>query len=222
MMALRDRFRGIHPGDGEQRSHAQHGFSLLELMITLAIVLIMATAATFTLQPAIKQARDTAAYDTALMALRNTRQQAIAQRKQFIVAFAAPGTITISYQGVAIPVNPAPVVIQTITLPPDIQFTTQGGMPTSPATVPDGFGNGTTAIDFGEGLAIGTQTSVMFMPDGSSQDATGLGYYNSGVLYIGRSGELQSMRAITVFGTTGRIRGWRLAQQAGGPTWIQQ
>jgi hypothetical protein len=33
---------------------------------------------------------------------------------------------------------------------------------------------------------------------------------------------LQSMRAITVFGTTGRVRGWRLVQQAGGPTWVQQ
>jgi hypothetical protein len=31
-----------------------------------------------------------------------------------------------------------------------------------------------------------------------------------------------SMRAITVFGTTGRIRGWRLLKPGGGPQWSQQ
>lgn len=194
----------------------------MELMITLAIVLIMTTVTLVTMQPAMKQARDANAYDTTLMALRSYRQKAIAQRQRYIVAFTAPGTITISYWGIAVPVNPAPVVVQTLTLPPDIQFQVQAGMPNSAATVPDGFGSGITAIDFGQGLGAGSQNAVMFMPDGTSQDAAGLGNYNSGVLYLGRTGELQSMRAITVFGTTGRVRGWRLVQQAGGPTWVQQ
>ena len=223
MMALQDRFHGGNsPRNGGTSLRAQRGFSLMELMITLAIVLIMTTVTLVTMQPAMKQARDTNAYDTTLMALRSYRQKAIAQRQRYIVAFTAPGTITISYWGIAVPVNPAPVVVQTLTLPPDIQFQVQAGMPNSAATVPDGFGSGITAIDFGQGLGAGSQNAVMFMPDGTSQDAAGLGNYNSGVLYLGRTGELQSMRAITVFGTTGRVRGWRLVQQAGGPTWVQQ
>lgn len=204
------------------RRHAQRGLSLLELMITLSIALIMAGVTYFSIQPALKQERVASAYDTTLMALRHYREVAIAQRQRYIVSFAAPGTITISYWGVGVPVAPAPVVVQTLTLPPDVQFAVQAGMPNSPATVPDSFGSGITAIDFGQGLGLGSQTSVMFMPDGSSQDALGLGNYNSGILYIGRQGELQSMRAITVFGTTGRIRGWRLNQTAGGLVWVQQ
>jgi len=222
MMALQDRFRGNSPRGMGLRSRAQGGFSLLELMLTLGIILILSGVTFYSLQPALKQARVTTAYDTTLMALRNTRQLAVTQRKRYIVAFAAPGTITISYWGKGVPVDPAPVVVQTYNLPVDVQFTVIAGQPTAPTAVPDGFGGGTTAIDFGQALAIGTQPSVMFMPDGSSQDALGLGYYNSGVVYVGRPGELESMRAVTVFGTTGRVRGWRLAQQAGGPTWVQQ
>jgi hypothetical protein len=86
--------------------------------------------------------------------------------------------------------------------------------------VPDGFGAGTVAIDFDQGMGLGSQDYVMFMPDGSSQDL--LGNWNSGVLYMGRAGDLYSSRAITVFGATGRIRGWRLYLQAGVNTWVQQ
>ena len=38
-----------------------------------------------------------------------------------------------------------------------------------------------TAIDFDQGMGLGSQNYIMFMPDGSSQDT--LGNYNSGVLY---------------------------------------
>lgn len=222
-MTLQDRSHDRNSlGAGARASHPQQGFSLLELMITLSIALIMVGTVFFSLQPSLKQSHVTSAYDTSLMTLRNYRELAIAQRKRYIVAFTAPGTITISYWGVAVPVAPPPVVVQTLTLPTDVQFAVQAGIPNSPATVPDSFGSGTTAIDFGQGLGLGSQNAVMFMPDGSSQDSAGLGNYNSGILYIGRPGELQSMRAITVFGTTGRIRGWRLVQQAGGLVWVQQ
>jgi len=196
------------------------GFSLLEMMMVVLILMLTCGIGFITLQPALKQAHVDSAYDTTLMALRNYRSRAITERKRYIVAFTAPGTITISYWGVGVPVNPAPVIVSTLTLPPDVQFVVQAGMPTSPATVPDGFGNGGTAVDFDQGVGLGSQNYVMFMPDGSSQDT--LGNLNSGVLYLGRPGDLLSMRALTVFGSTGRIRGWRLNKPAGGAQWSQQ
>ena len=57
-------------------------------------------------------------------------------------------------------------------------------------------------------MGLGSQNYIMFMPDGSSQDT--LGNYNSGVVYLTRPGDLYSSRAVSVFGTTGRVRGWRL------------
>ncbi len=45
-------------------------------------------------------------------------------------------------------------------------------------------------------MGLGSQNYIMFMPDGSSQDT--LGNLNSGIVYLGRPGELWSMRAVTV------------------------
>ena len=60
----------------------------------------------------------------------------------------------------------------------------------------------------------------MFLPDGSAHDL--LGNLNNGILYLARNGDLYSSKAITVFGSTGRVRGWRLVSQAGAATWIEQ
>ena len=54
---------------------------------------------------------------------------------------------------------------------------------------------------------------MIFYPDGSAQDD--LGNFNSGVIYLTRPGDLYSSRALSIFGTTGRIRGWRLYLQSG-------
>jgi prepilin-type N-terminal cleavage/methylation domain-containing protein len=192
------------------------GFTLLEMIVTIAIGLVMAGVTFIALMPLFKENHVDAAYDTTLSVIRNYRTLSITQSKRYILTFTAPGTITVQYWGVGVPVSPAPVTVATFTLPPDIQFAVQAGFP---AAAPDGFGAGATAIDFDQGMGLGSQNYIMFMPDGSSQDT--LGNYNSGVIYLTRAGDLYSSRAVSVFGTTGRIRGWRLYPQ-GGNTWTQQ
>src|SRR3984957_9601211 len=199
------------------KSGKARGFSLLELMIVIAIGLTMAGVTFMALMPLFKENHVDAAYDTTLSVIRNYRNQSITQSKRYILTFTAPGTITVQYWGVGVPVSPAPVTVATYTLPPDIQFAVQAGFP---ASGPDTFGTGGTAIDFDQGMGLGSQNYVMFMPDGSSQDT--LGNYNSGVLYMTNpTANVYSSRAIDVWGTTGRIRGWRLYNQSGN-TWVQQ
>jgi prepilin-type N-terminal cleavage/methylation domain-containing protein len=196
----------------------QRGFSLLELMIVIAIGLVMAGVSIMALMPLYKENHLDSAYDTTLSVIRSYRSQSITQSKRYIITFTNPGTITVQYWGVGVPVSPAPVQVAQYTLPTDITFAVQAGFP---AAAPDGFGTGITAIDFDQGMGLGSQDYVMFMPDGSSQDT--LGNYNSGVLYLTQSGSnIYSSRAIDVFGTTGRIRGWRLYNVAGTNTWEQQ
>ena len=197
-------------------SRKHRGFSLLELLIVIAIGFTMAGVTFMALMPLFKENHVDQAYDTTLSVIRNYRNQSITQSKRYIITFTAPGTITVQYWGWAVPVSPAPVTVATFTLPPDIQFAVQAGFPT---TAPDGFGTGVTALDFDQGMGLGSQNYVMFMPDGSSQDT--LGNYNSGVLYLTRTGDVYSSRAISVFGTTGRVRGWRLYNQSGNK-WVQQ
>ena len=193
------------------------GFSLLELMIVMAIGLTMAGVTFMMLMPLFKSNHVDQAYDQTLSVIRNYRNQSITQSKRYILTFTAPRTITIQYWGVGVPVSPAPVTVGTYTLPQDISFAVQAGFP---AAAPDAFGTGVAAIDFDQGMGLGSQAYIMFMPDGSSQDT--LGNYNSGILYITNPTSLYSSRAIDVWGTTGRIRGWRLYNQGGTNKWVQQ
>jgi hypothetical protein len=41
------------------------------------------------------------------------------------------------------------------------------------------------------------------------------------VVYLGRPGSLMTCRAVTLWGYTGRLRGWRLNQTAGVWGWSQ-
>ena len=226
MTSLHDRSRGLSlPGNGAFVSGKESGFSLLEMMMVIAIIIILTGITAITLQPMLKQDHVNAAYDSVLMTLRNYRSRAITERKRYIVSFAAPGTMTISYWGVnAGGPAPPPVVVQTVALPTDIQFMVQAG---TPGTAPDGFGSAQAAIDFGYGTPEGNGLNyVMFMPDGTAQDqlnpAGGPANLNNGIVYFGRPGELSSMRAITVWGASGRVRGWRLYTPTSGANWSEQ
>jgi hypothetical protein len=185
-------------------------------------------------QPALKDARANQAYQDLLMPLRVARQRAIAERKQYIVCFgvAAPaGALTPLGAPTAQSIQvfrwdagtalSSAAQISNISLPTDMQMQVMAGLPNTAATVPDGFGNGVLAIDFDQGVAGGgIKNQVMFMPDGSAHDVNG--NWNSGIVYVLRPGDLYSARAVTLYGATGRIRGWRLLSSPGGPQWFQQ
>jgi len=209
-------------------SRRQDGFSLLELMITVSFGLVMAGVTFIAVRPMLNQSHMNSAYDTTLMALRNTRNLAITQAHEYYLVFNPAGfpagTIQVEYQPPAIGNGAAPPLLQVITysIPSDVTFGVQTGFP---ANAPDGFGTGANAIDFGQGLAGAPMNYVIFMPDGSSQAgvADSSGAYNSGVVYLTRPGDsIFSSRAVSVWGATGRIRGWRLNQPAGVATWVQQ
>jgi prepilin-type N-terminal cleavage/methylation domain-containing protein len=204
----------------------QRGFSLLELMITVSVGLILAGTSFMALQPILLNTHLNSGYETTLMVLRNTRNQAITQGHQYQINFNpagyAAGTLLVQYQppsvgGIAPPIQN----VMTYTIPPDVSFALHG----YPANAPDSFGSGLNAIDFESVAQPGVPLNppyLVFMPDGSAQDNLG-NLLGSGVVYITRpAGNVYASKAITVWGATGRVRGWYLNQQAGGPTWVQQ
>ena len=203
------------------KSHRGHrrtsGFSLIETLIVLSLMMIASGIFFMSLQPALKDTRVTNAYNATLMTLRRAREQAIAERRVYLVTFnnaVTPNSITITQAATG-------QVTSTITLPTDITFRAEPGIPTTLATTPDHFGTGSPAIDFDQGVAGGAKNVVFFNPDGSAQDINS--NTNNGVIYLARSGSLYTSRAITVWGSTGRLRGYRLYPKAGGGSiWRQQ
>jgi Tfp pilus assembly protein FimT len=221
--------------NAKHRRHRASGFSLLEMMAVLSIVMITSIVSVISLIPVLKQQHVTNAYNTALAAMRLARDNAVSQRTSYSVTFSnsvTPNTITVS------PVLPTGVSIPfqgdqntaTYQLPMDVSFYAATALAAAPP--PDGFGAGANSIDFGytaNGTGSGGAKTVYFCPDGSAQDAEGgagncLGSWDGGVVYIARSGELLSARAVSLWGGTGRIHGWRIypTAVAGGYQWVRQ
>src|ERR1700674_1331587 len=113
-------------------SRKPNGFSLLELVITLSIALILCAVTFINIRPMLNQGHLDSAYDTTLIALRNTRNLAITQSHEYYVNFNpggfAPGTIQIQYQPPAVGgiAQPLQQVI-TYTIPADVSFAVQVG-----------------------------------------------------------------------------------------------
>jgi len=194
-----------------------NGFSLLEMMIVLAIGMTLAGITTIAFVPVMKSQHTTTAYNDTLTTLRRARDQACGDMRIYVVSFTTPGTITVTQNTTS-----GPTLITTV-LPSDITFHVEPGVPVSPTAAPmtpDGLGSAAYAIDFDQGIPPGGDTTIYFYPDGTAQDSSG--NINNGVVYLGRPGDLYSSRAITLWGSTGRVRGWRLYNVAGVNTWKQQ
>ena len=202
-------------------TRAMRGYSLIEIMTVLAITITLACIPINLYPVFVRQQHLNTAYNTTLMALRHAHDQAQADMRDYLVTFspAVPGvnggTITVT-QDIT-----AATVLFSATLPSDVTFHIEPGIPTSPTTyptTPDGFGSGANAFDFDQVAGGGSQL-IYFYPDGSAQDAgPNGGNVNNGVVYLGIPGQLATCRAISLWGYTGRVRGWRLVNKSG--TWI--
>lgn len=197
------------------RSHSMRGFSLIEMIIVIAIALIVSGISFIGVKPIIAQSHVNNGYAITLSAMRNARESAIGTRRVYMVTFnntVTPNTVTITQSNNG-------TVISTYQLPTDTFFTVQSNFP---AVGPDGFGTGAVAIDCDQGVAgasTANKTSLYFYPDGSVQDVNQ--NTNNGVIYIGRTNDTSTPRAITVWGATGRLRGWRLNKPGAGNYWGQ-
>ncbi len=196
-----------------ERPRRCDGFTTAELMVTVAIALTLAGFSTIKIIGAQKIARDTNSATAVLGAMRLARQTAIDLRKQVLVQFTAPQTLTVTRLDAGRPT----FTLNTVVLASDVQFYAPSGIPTSPSAVPDGFGAGNHAIDFSIDNG-GQGTSLYFQPDGSALDSAGR--INNGIAYLARPGDLNSPRAVTLYGATGRTRSWRLMPNGtGGYVW---
>lgn len=213
----------------EQRRHQANGFSLLEVMMVVSLSIVVALVSVVSLVPVMNQQHVANAYNTTMAAMRLARDNAASQRTSYSVTFSSsvsPNTIVVAptlagFQGDQ---NTA-----TYQLPPDVSFQTLSAMASTPP--PDGYGSGTAAVDFGypaPSASGGGQTVVYFCPDGSAQNSAGAGTcagmnnWSGGVIYLARGTDALSSRALTLWGGTGRIHGWRLYRNGGGYQWLRQ
>jgi prepilin-type N-terminal cleavage/methylation domain-containing protein len=186
---------------------AEDGFSLIELIVVTAILLVATGFSIANLIPAIRNNRADAALQTTLAQVRRARQSAIDERRVHVVTFTLPATVQVQ----RVELDGTLTEISTIPISSDLGFRAETGIPSPPAT-PDGLGTGGDAIDFNSG------NQIRFQADGSVEDGVGVPLVG-GVVYLARTGDLSSARAVSVLGATGRIRGWKLEQDGASLAW---
>lgn len=226
---MNDQYASRKPFPQKRVARSMRGFSMVEMLIVVCVSMTLAGIIFVSYQTAIKSIRTSNAFNAALQQIRTARENAIEKREQYIVCFGSgsaptgaatplgvPGAQSIQiYEWPAGASLSTAIQISSVNLPDDIQFQTLTGFP---AATPDGFG--TTAINFDQGVAGGITNQIMFVPDGSARDTNG--NLNSGIIYMARSGDLTSGRAITLFGGSGASRGWRLTGTGVTAKWVVQ
>jgi len=206
--------RGVSVKNREAKSkvaRGQRGFSLIELMVALMIILIVSAIAVTSLKPNLQQARLDAAMREVLDTFRQAREFSIENRRYVQISFPANNQMQITQMNTLTPgaggVNP---VLTTITLAPPLVFNLDG-MPDTP----DGYGNAGPLVF--EGIVNGPVGGMVFQSDGEFLDGTTFLPIN-GSVFLGMPGQQSTARAVTILGTTGRVRGWK---SGGNTTWYQ-
>ena len=204
----------------------EQGFSMVEMVVVISIILTIAAAALMNILPLLKKSKADAAQELVLGEMRRAHERAIDDRRIYRFTFVAPQTIQLD---VGTPANvqaritgSAAAFAQAqppLVLPLGIQFSAVPGIPVAAGAVPDGFGTGATAIDFDVDNG-GGQNQIFFQPDGRALDAQNR--LNNGVVYIADPNQLLSSRAVSLYGSTGRAKAWSLLKNADGSVrWIQ-
>ncbi|HWZ98448.1 MAG TPA: prepilin-type N-terminal cleavage/methylation domain-containing protein [Candidatus Dormibacteraeota bacterium] len=180
----------------------QRGFSLLEALVVIAIISILVATSVISIQQLLSTSRADAAANVVNSQLRGARQLAISRRHNVQVTFstsvAAPDFAPhISYvemaNGAITESLPAAV---TVPLPPNTNFIVQPGQ----GDTPMGFGNG-SPVYIG-GVSNGPST-MFFSTTGAFMSGNAP---INGTVFVGMSGNPNSSRAVTILGSTGRVR----------------
>jgi prepilin-type N-terminal cleavage/methylation domain-containing protein len=176
-------------------NRSQGGYSAIELILVLAIMGVVMSMAMLQIGAARPAYKGDGAMRIMMAQLNSAREQSIAQRRQMLVTFIAPSTVQITRQEV-----PAgTTILSTVPMEGSLQY----GLITGVPDTPDAFGISGGAT----GIAFGTATQVMFNSDGTVIDQNGNPL--NGTVFIAIPATALSFRAITVFGGTGRIRGYK-------------
>lgn len=198
-------------------SGREKGFSLVETVIVAAIMMIMMSLAIIQSFGSMESYRANAAMDIVLSQLRVARQLAISQRRNVAITFNSATTPqSITYTLVPNPGDayiPAPV---TAKIAPQISFTGVAGLPDTPMLF------GTCGGAYGVCIAgvSGGPPVMQFTSVGQFTDSTGVNTLN-GTVFIAIANQISTARAVTIMGSTGRVRSYSYQGGSGTSAWTE-
>jgi prepilin-type N-terminal cleavage/methylation domain-containing protein len=191
-----------------QRREAEHGFSLLEMLVVIAIMFILSAFAIISINGSLPSQQSAAGLNAAVGVFRQGRDIAIAERRSFqlvIPAVNPPNQIGLERLEIAGGFTALPVV----TLPKPAQFGLDPSITVAPET-------GLVQSTCANGLCFGGTVTETWLSDGTFVQANGQPL--TAVVYVMVPGQPSAQRAFTILGSTGRIRTYRWT----GKNWVLQ
>jgi prepilin-type N-terminal cleavage/methylation domain-containing protein len=179
------------------RGGREGGFSLLELLLTILVIGIVSGFAIYSFNNVLPTLRSDSALQFLVAQLRQTRQSALDQRRNFTVNFLGTNELRVERNELCATPPCTVSLVADYFLPYNMTYMLFPSLPDTP----DGFGTA-QAVGFN-----GSATTIIFQGDGTVVDASGL--FANGTVFIGRAGNSATARAVTVMGATGRVRGYR-------------
>ena len=186
------------------------GFTLLEVMVVVALIGTIAAMAIMVSPSFTKKAKADAGISQAMDTLRLARETAISQRRNVRVVFVGLTAIRSVREDIgAGGVITGTTTVRTVELENNTQFRVVSGLPNTP----DGFS--LTNATLNGAVAFGSSPTRMFTSEGSFVNQQG--DFLNGTLFLANPSDPNSARAITIFGPTALIRAWRW----NGKEWVE-
>jgi prepilin-type N-terminal cleavage/methylation domain-containing protein len=191
-------------GDGMtrllNRTRSQRGFSLLEMLATLAIAGVVGGMATAQMASVRRSMEGDGAMRLVMTQMVTARETAVTQRRNIDVVFTGTNWV----QTVRHEVPAGTTTLTSVAFEGKVQY----ALLPSISDTPDLFGTA-------NGVAFGGLTTLTFNSDGTLVDNAGNPI--NGTVFLAVPNITQSQRAVTVMGSTGRVRGYKWT----GSGWIR-
>jgi len=186
---------------------SQAGYSLVELMIVTGILAVVTGMAVIQIGSTREGLNGDGAMRVVVSQMNQAKQLAITQRRNMVVTFAndnsvqiireeVPGPATTTLSSVPFEGGLTMLKINALGDPPAPELPAPAGSALLPSVT------ASTAVRFGA-----TTTAARFSPEGTFIDQDGNAL--NGTLFVALTNQVMSARAITIFGSTGRIRAFR-------------
>lgn len=177
------------------------GFSVIEVLVVIIIIIVVSAIAIIQMKPSSGSSHADVAMHQVQDQLRQAREYAIENRRYVAVTFQTVGgqpELTITQKNSQTAGAGADQVLSTIPIEGPMTYCV-----CSMPDTPDGFGN-SSPIYF-ERTVNGPPNGMWFQSDGELVDAA-THQPIDGTVFLGLAGQTNLARAVTVMGTTGRIR----------------
>jgi Tfp pilus assembly protein FimT len=180
--------------DADGSHPSESGYSLTEMMFVLGLLAVVTTMAVAQINVARPGLKGDGAMRILLGQLNQARESAITQRKYVRVVLTEPDKIEIVRED-----TPTTTTrLSTVWIEGGAHFAKVDGVPDTP----EGFALGQSGA-----IALGSAINVKFSPDGTMVNQDGASA--NGTAFLAMAGQALSARAVTILGSTGRIRGYK-------------